>query len=131
MREKQANRRIRLLLGFRARLRGDVRARRLAAGRQGGAPLEPRAEPARETQKIPAGRGTIFDRTGVQLAIGEQTTTVFADPQQVRNPRAVALAAHELLGVDANALYPAAAEQEEPVRLRRSASPTRRRPRCS
>ena len=58
------------------------------------------------TQKIPAGRGTIFDRTGVQLAIGEQKTTIYADPQQVRNARAIALAAHEILGVDANALYP-------------------------
>jgi len=55
---------------------------------------------------IPAGRGTIFDRTGVQLAIGEQTTTVYADPRQVRAPRAVAVAAHELLGVDPNVLYP-------------------------
>ena len=41
-----------------------------------------------ETISIPAGRGTIFDRTGVQLAIGEQATTVYADPREVVNPRA-------------------------------------------
>ena len=33
-----------------------------------------------ETVTIPAGRGTIFDRSGVQLAIGEQATTVYANP---------------------------------------------------
>jgi cell division protein FtsI/penicillin-binding protein 2 len=59
----------------------------------------------RETVTIPAGRGTIFDRTGVQLAIGEQTTTVYADPSQVTQPRDVALAAHAIFGVPATALY--------------------------
>src|SRR5581483_10053036 len=59
----------------------------------------------REAVTTPAGRGTIFDRTGVQLAIGEQTTTVFADPKQVHSPRAVALAAHAILGVDAAQLF--------------------------
>ena len=33
------------------------------------------------------------------------------------NARAVALAAHRLLGVDPNALYPALLEQAQPVRL--------------
>ena len=41
----------------------------------------------RETVPIPAGRGTIFDRTGEPLAIGEQTTTVFADPKAIQDPR--------------------------------------------
>ena len=35
-----------------------------------------------ETTEIPAGRGTIFDRTGEPLAIGEQATTVYADPRR-------------------------------------------------
>jgi cell division protein FtsI/penicillin-binding protein 2 len=56
--------------------------------------------------KIPAGRGTIFDRLGVQLAIGEEATTVYADPRQVRNPRRVAVAAAKTLDLDADALYP-------------------------
>jgi cell division protein FtsI (penicillin-binding protein 3)/stage V sporulation protein D (sporulation-specific penicillin-binding protein) len=59
-----------------------------------------------ESIVIPAGRGTIFDRAGVQLAIGEATTTVYADPRQVTRPRAIAVAAQKFLGVDANTLYP-------------------------
>src|ERR671937_729101 len=47
----------------------------------------------REEVTLPASRGTIFDRIGVQLALGEQATTVYADPLQIRNPRAVAGAA--------------------------------------
>ena len=38
-----------------------------------------------EEVSLPARRGTIFDRGGVQLAIGEQRTTVYADPRQVRH----------------------------------------------
>ena len=60
----------------------------------------------RETVTSPPARGTIFDPTGVQLAIGEQTTTVYADPRQIERAARVAVAAHRLLGVDANALYP-------------------------
>src|SRR5207247_4168884 len=60
-----------------------------------------------KSYKIPAGRGPIFDRTGVQLAIGKQTTTIYADPKQVTNASAIAIAAHKLFGVDPNALYPA------------------------
>ena len=54
----------------------------------------------------PAGRGSILDRSGVQLAIGEQDTTVYADPHMVIDARSVALAAQHLLGADANKLYP-------------------------
>ena len=69
---------------------------------------------------LPASRGTIFDRTGVQLAIGEQATTVYADPRQVRDPRAVAAAAGRTLGVDANALCRSALEPQGELRLRRA-----------
>jgi cell division protein FtsI (penicillin-binding protein 3) len=105
--DRQANRRIRLLLALfvlvfaatlaRAVWLQGVRAQSL--GRMA-------RSQHRMTVTIPAGRGTIYDHTGVQLAIGEQTTTVYADPRQVRNPRAVAVAAAELLGVNANDLYP-------------------------
>ena len=37
-----------------------------------------------ETITIPAGRGSILDRGGLELAIGEQGTTVTANPRQVR-----------------------------------------------
>ena len=105
--EKQANRRIRLLLAVFVLVFAGTLAR--AGWLQGvkAASLGRTAERQhRESIPIPAGRGTIFDRTGVQLAIGEQTTTVYADPRQVVQPRRIAVAAHQLLGVDANALYP-------------------------
>ena len=107
MRSKQANNRIRLLLlGF-VLVFGITLARAVWLQVVNGDALAARAENQhRETVTIPAGRGTIFDRTGVQLAIGEQTTTVYADPKQVRNARAVAVAAHDILGVDASTLFP-------------------------
>ena len=54
----------------------------------------------REQVTIPAGRGTIYDRTGAQLALGEQAITVYANPRQITNPRAAAEAASRALGVD-------------------------------
>jgi cell division protein FtsI (penicillin-binding protein 3) len=59
-----------------------------------------------ETMTTPAGRGSILDRSGVQLAIGEQDTTVYADPHLITDARDVALAAQHLLGANANKLYP-------------------------
>jgi cell division protein FtsI/penicillin-binding protein 2 len=107
MREKHANRRIRLLVVVFtvAFLAMFARAFWLQAVKA--AHLSQLAKSQHEaTQTIPAGRGTIFDRTGVQLAIGQQMTTVYADPAEVRNPRAIVLAAHSILGVDGNTLYP-------------------------
>jgi cell division protein FtsI/penicillin-binding protein 2 len=126
-REKQANRRIRLLLGifvlaFAALLaRGGwiqgVQAGRLAKLAHG---------QHQKSFTIPAGRGPIFDRTGVQLAIGEQTATVYADPKQVTNASAVAVAAHRLLGADPNALYPALLNKRTQfVYIKRFADPER------
>ena len=100
-RHRLVNRRIRLLLA--------VLAIAFAAslGRAGWLQAV-RAEPLsklalsqhRETVTIPARRGTIFDRTGRPLAIGEQASTVYADPRQVQNPRAVAREAARILGLD-------------------------------
>src|ERR1041385_1135888 len=107
MRERQVNRRIRLLLAVFAVVFAVALGR--AAWLQGihAASLGRMAERMHhETITTPAGRGTIFDRSGAQLAIGEQTTTVYAGPYEIRNPRAVAIAAHHFLGVDANTLYP-------------------------
>jgi cell division protein FtsI (penicillin-binding protein 3) len=55
---------------------------------------------------LPAGRGTIFDSMGTPLALGEQATTVFADPRQVLHPRPEAKAAARVLGLKASTLYP-------------------------
>jgi cell division protein FtsI/penicillin-binding protein 2 len=68
----------------------------------------------RETVAVAASRGTVYDRTGVQLAIGEQATTVFANPRQIRDPRHVAELAQQIFGartVDAAALYPTLADR--------------------
>ena len=46
----------------------------------------------RQTIEIPA-RGTIYDRTGEPLAIGEQATTVYADPRNVVAPKKAAVEA--------------------------------------
>jgi cell division protein FtsI (penicillin-binding protein 3) len=106
MTARRANRRVRLLLVAlllifactlaRAVWLQGVRAQSLGALGQG---------QHRETLTIPAARGTIYDRNHLQLAIGEQATTVYADPQRLRDPRAVAVAASRLLGVDADSLY--------------------------
>jgi cell division protein FtsI (penicillin-binding protein 3)/stage V sporulation protein D (sporulation-specific penicillin-binding protein) len=107
IRDRQANRRIRLLLALFTLVFVAMLARAFWLQGVQAAHLSALARNQHEeTQTIPAGRGTIFDRTGVQLAIGEQKTTIYADPREVRDPRAIALAAHALLGVDANALYP-------------------------
>lgn len=107
MSARLANRRIRLalavlLLGFSLVL---VRAAWLQVVR---APALSRlaARQHREVVTTPAERGTIYDRLGVQLAIGEQATTVYADPQQVRDPQRVAVAAAKALGLDPNRIYP-------------------------
>ncbi|MFL5954297.1 MAG: peptidoglycan D,D-transpeptidase FtsI family protein [Gaiellaceae bacterium] len=106
MRERQANRRIRLLLAIFVLVFAGTLARAVWLQGVQAASLGKLAERQhRESIVIPAGRGTIFDGAGVQLAIGEQTTTVYADPRQVVDPRGVAVAAGRFLGVDANALY--------------------------
>jgi cell division protein FtsI (penicillin-binding protein 3) len=107
-REKQANRRIRLLLALFTLVFAGLLARGVwIQGVQAGRLAKLAHGQHQKTFRIAAGRGTIFDRTGVELAIGEQTTTVFADPQQVADPSAVSIAAHAAFGVDPNALYPA------------------------
>jgi cell division protein FtsI (penicillin-binding protein 3) len=105
--EKRANRRIRLILAC------FVLVFAAALGRAGwlqvvhASTLGKQARRMHEdTTTTPAGRGSILDRTGVQLAIGEQDTTIFADPHLVTDPRGVAVAAQHILGADADTLYP-------------------------
>jgi cell division protein FtsI (penicillin-binding protein 3) len=59
----------------------------------------------REPVELPAGRGTIFDRTGEPLAIGEQATTVYADPRSIEDPQRAAVAAAETLGLDPDEVF--------------------------
>ncbi len=54
---------------------------------------------------VPAARGTIYDRGGVQLAIGEQAQTVYADPRRVTDPQREAAIVGRLLRLDPNEVY--------------------------
>jgi cell division protein FtsI (penicillin-binding protein 3) len=65
----------------------------------------------RETVRIPAGRGTLFDRSGLELALGEQATTVYANPMQIADPRRAALAVERTLGLDADRVFPTLADR--------------------
>jgi cell division protein FtsI (penicillin-binding protein 3) len=65
----------------------------------------------RETVAIPAGRGTIYDRRGVELALGEPATTVYANPKQIPSPRRAAVAVERTLGVNADRIYPMLADR--------------------
>ncbi|MGZ4389895.1 MAG: hypothetical protein ACXVZL_10990, partial [Gaiellaceae bacterium] len=110
MAQKQANRRIRLLLALFVLVFAGTAARAVwLQGVEAGS-LGARAQAQhRETVTIPASRGTIYDRTGVQMAIGEQATTVYADPRQVTNALGLARAAQQVFGrkvVNANTLFP-------------------------
>ncbi len=127
MSQRLANRRIRLLLAVlalafvaafgRAFWLQVVRApalERLAAQQQ------------HETVTTPAGRGTIYDRMGSPLAIGEEATTVYADPRLVRNAQKVAVEAGHALNVDPNTIYPQLLDKKKRfVYVQRKADPNR------
>ena len=59
----------------------------------------------REEVTLPGSRGTLYDRTGVELGLGERATTVYANPKQIANPHAAAAAVEQTLGLDANRVY--------------------------
>ena len=126
-REKEANRRIRLLLGvFVLLFAASSRARRGCRSSRPRTLATLAQSQHRETQKTPAGRGTIFDRTGVAARDRR------ADDDGLRRPAAGARTPPrsrarrtQSLGVDANALYPQLLDKKSQLRLRRSGSPTR------
>jgi cell division protein FtsI (penicillin-binding protein 3) len=109
---KLADRRIRLLLVAFAVAFGCVLARAawLQAVR-GSALGELAAVQQRARVTKPAGRGTIYDRGGVPLALGRQSMTVYADPSRVREPERVADAAGAALGIDSDALLRAISDR--------------------
>src|SRR5215475_11100626 len=106
MRTRVVNSRLRLLLlailvtfavlGARAAWLQTVRAPALARLAQ---------KQAKFDLKLPASRGTIYDRLGTPLAIGEQATDVVADPMQISEPRREARIAAKVLGIPFRQVY--------------------------
>jgi cell division protein FtsI/penicillin-binding protein 2 len=125
--ERASNRRIRLLLCLFALVFAGTLGRAVWLQAVQASTLERIAARQHEqTTEIPAGRGTIYDRSGEPLAIGEQATTVYADPRLVKNPRRVALAAAKAFGLDAEELYPLLADQTRHfVYVKRKADPAK------
>ena len=75
---------------------------------------------------VPAARGSILDRHGVELAIGQQAITVYANPRHVAEPRATAIAAGRALHIDPDELYRKLADRSRGfVYLARKADPKR------
>jgi cell division protein FtsI/penicillin-binding protein 2 len=73
---------------------------------------------------LPASRGTIYDRNGVGLAIGEQASDVIADPMQISDPRHEARIAAKVLGIPLRPLYRELADQSRGfVYVERKADP--------
>jgi cell division protein FtsI/penicillin-binding protein 2 len=109
---RQANRRIRLLVAVFALVFAValVRVTWLQAVRASALDRLATSQ-HRETFAVPAHRGTIYDRLGVQLALGERATTVYANPRHIVDPRRAAIAAGEALGVDPEGLYPRLADR--------------------
>jgi cell division protein FtsI (penicillin-binding protein 3) len=78
------------------------------------------------TIELPAARGSIVDRNGVELAIGKHAVTVYANPRQVADPRATAIAAGRALRIDPDGLYGKLADRSRGfVYLARKADPKR------
>jgi cell division protein FtsI (penicillin-binding protein 3) len=78
----------------------------------------------RETMDVPPHRGTIYDRHGVELAVGSRATTVYANPRQIQDPRAAALAIEQTLGLDADKVYSLLADRSRGfVYIERQADP--------
>jgi cell division protein FtsI (penicillin-binding protein 3) len=101
------NRRIRLLLAALALAFGGIFLRAVwIQGVRASALSRLASSQHRETVALPASRGTIYDRLGSPLAIGEQATTVFANPQQVDRPRELTLAIARHLDLHPAAVYP-------------------------
>ena len=78
----------------------------------------------RETIDVPPHRGTIYDRLGVELAVGSRATTVYANPRQIQDPRAAALAVEQTLGLNGDRVYPLLADRSRGfVYVERQADP--------
>ncbi|MBA2439999.1 MAG: penicillin-binding protein 2 [Thermoleophilaceae bacterium] len=66
-----------------------------------------------EDLEVPARRGTITDRNGVELAVSEDAMTVFANPFLVKRPAAVAAKLAPLVGRPQEELLKALADRDK------------------
>src|SRR5215210_9283869 len=121
------NRRIRLLLAFFVVAFFGTFGRAVWLQAVQAQPLDRLAEGQHHaTVDVPAARGSILDRNGVELAIGKQAITVYANPRHVANPRATAIAAGQALHIDPDRLYGKLADRSRGfVYLARKAEPRR------
>ena len=65
-----------------------------------------------ETVEVPGSRGTIYDRTGRELAVSEDAATVFATPYQVEDPAATAHKLGKVLDLDQDEILKAISDRE-------------------
>jgi cell division protein FtsI (penicillin-binding protein 3) len=78
-----------------------------------------------EDLTVPATRGTITDRHGVELAVSEEATTVYANPRLIKDPQRVAARLAPLIGRDPQFLLPLLSNRKMGfVYLRRKMDPT-------
>ncbi|MBV8065429.1 MAG: penicillin-binding protein 2 [Actinobacteria bacterium] len=106
------NSRIRLLLLATLVVFGALLAREAWIATVRAAPLAAMATAqTKATVTLPAGRGTIFDAVGTPLALGEQATTVYADPHQVRNAKTEGAVAAKVLGLKPGPIESALADK--------------------
>jgi cell division protein FtsI/penicillin-binding protein 2 len=78
-----------------------------------------------ENVEDPAQRGTIYDRNGVELAVSEDSTTVFANPMQINDPAKVAAQLAPLMGMGEDDLLRKLSDRSTGfVYLRRKMDPT-------
>jgi cell division protein FtsI (penicillin-binding protein 3) len=121
------NRRIRLLLVFFVLAFMGTFGRAVWLQAVQASPLDRMAQGQHHaTVTVPAARGSILDRNGVELAIGKQAITVYANPRHVADPRSTAIAAGRALHVDPDKLYGLLADRSRGfVYLARKAEPKR------
>jgi cell division protein FtsI/penicillin-binding protein 2 len=123
----QTDRRIRLLLAVLLVAFGATLGRAVWLQAVQAAPLARLADAQhRTTVEIPARRGTIYDRTGALLAVGERATTVYADPRRVRDPSRAARIAGRILGLrPASLIGPLSDRSKHFVYVARKADPAK------
>jgi cell division protein FtsI (penicillin-binding protein 3) len=123
--QRVANRRIRLLLAVFALAFGAALLRAMWLQGVRAASFERLASRQHsQVVAIPAARGTIYDRGGVQLAIGEQATTVYADPRLVIDAKTEAFEAARILRLDPAQVYSRVSDRKQGfVYVQRQADP--------